>query len=57
MKEKKMNNKNIQNVRQSAANQSRAIPITPANGFFVSTTAFGSNAASTDIIRTDRKSA
>lgn len=47
-----MNKKNIEQVRQSVANAQRAIPVVPATGYMVSTTAFGSNAAATDIIRT-----
>ena len=52
-----MNNQNFQAIKKSAANTSRAIPVRPASGYLVSTTAFGSNAAATDIIRDERKSA
>ncbi len=53
-----MDKKNFETTRKSVANQSRAIPVKPASGYLVSTTAFGSNAASTDIVRPEgRKSA
>ena len=53
-----MSNQNFQTIQKSAANQSRAIPLQPASGYLVPTTAFGSNAASTEIVRTSlRKSA
>lgn len=46
-----MDKKTIEQVRKSAANAQRAIPVKPATGYMVSTTAFGSNAAATDVIR------
>lgn len=49
--EMNMNKQNIDQVRKSVANTQRAIPVKPASGYMVSTTAFGSNAAATDIIR------
>lgn len=52
-----MNKNTFQTIKKSVANKQNPYPVQPATGRHVSTTAFGSNASSTDIIRTDRKSA
>lgn len=45
----------IQTIRANVANQSQ--PRQPMTGFYVSTTAFGSNAAATDIVRMPSRAA
>lgn len=50
-----MTQQTFQTIRQAVANQSQTRQ--PMTGFYVSTTAFGSNAASTDIVRMPSRAA